>query len=189
MNTMLLHDFAYVPVSAERVCDRITAENGQLLVSVAAAAIGEGDARRLRLGSLGAVPMPAKPLRLQVGEPLKRDEMTVVPLTLMATTAPGFFPTMSADLEISPIAAELTQLTLRGRYEPPLEGIGRRRDRLLMHRIVEAGVRSFLGRLAATLTDRETVEANAPDNVAGRSDMLRHDLLGHRLPPTAARHG
>jgi len=158
MNTMLLHDYAYVPVSAERVCDRLMAEDREWLAPLAAAAMSEGEALRLRIGPLGAVPLLAKIVSLEVGEPLKRDEVTVVPLTWKATATPGLFPVMSADLEIAGLDSELTQLTLRGRYEPPLGAVGRRLDRLLMHRIAEASVRSFLGRLAATLTATETVE-------------------------------
>lgn len=158
MNTMLLHDFAYVPVSADRVCHRLTAEAREWLAPLAAAAMSEGEALRLRIGPLGAVPLLAKTVTLEVGEPLTRDEVTVVPLTWKATTTPGLFPVMSADLEIVALDAELTQLTLRGRYEPPLGAVGRRLDRLLMHRIAEASVRSFLGRLVATLTPSETVK-------------------------------
>ncbi len=158
MNTMLLHDFAYVPVSAERVCDRLMSEDREWLAPLAAAAMREGEALRLRIGPLGAVPLLAKTVSLEVGEPLKRDEVTVVPLTWKATTTPGLFPVMSADLEVVALDAELTQLTLRGRYEPPLGAVGRRLDRLLMHRIAEASVRSFLGRLVATLSATETVE-------------------------------
>ena len=124
MNTMLLHDFAYVPVSAERVCDRIMAEDGEWLAPLAAAAMSEGDALRLRIGPFGAVPLLAKTVSLEVGEPLKRDEVTVVPLTWKATATPGLFPVMSADLEVVALDAELTQLTLRGRYEPPLGAVG-----------------------------------------------------------------
>jgi hypothetical protein len=161
MNTMLLHDFAYVPVSAERVCDRIMAGDGEWLAPLAAAAMSEGEALRLRIGPLGPVPLLAKTVSLEVGEPLKRDEVTVVPLTWKATATPGLFPVMSADLEVVALDAELTQLTLRGRYEPPLGAVGRRLDRLLMHRVAEASVRSFLGRLVVTLTATETVKPAA----------------------------
>jgi hypothetical protein len=68
---------------------------------------------------------------------------------------------MSADLEVVGLDAELTQLTFRGRYEPPLGAVGRQLDRLLMHRIAEASVRSFLGRLVATLTAAEAVKPAA----------------------------
>jgi hypothetical protein len=161
MNTMLLHDFAYVPVSAERVCARLTAEDGEWLTPLAAAAMREGEALRLRIGPLGAVPMLAKTVCVEVGEPLKRDEVTVVPLTWKATATPGLFPVMSADLEVVALDGELTQLTLRGRYEPPLGAVGRRLDRLLMHRVAEASVRSFLDRLVATLTATDSLKAVA----------------------------
>jgi hypothetical protein len=65
---------------------------------------------------------------------------------------------MSADLEVAPLDENLTQLTLRGRYEPPLGAVGRRIDRLLMHRVAEASVRAFLGRLVSTLSVTEPVE-------------------------------
>jgi len=158
MNTMLLHDFAYVPVSAERVCDRILGGDRDWITPLAAAAMGEGEALRLRIGPLGALPMLGKTVSVQVGDPLTRDEVTVVPLTWKATTAPGLFPVLSADLEVAPLDANLTQLTLRGRYEPPLGAVGRRLDQLLMHRVAEASVRAFLGRLVATLSATETVE-------------------------------
>jgi hypothetical protein len=156
MNTMLLHDFAYVPVSAERVCERILAEDGAWLAPLAIAAMSEGEGLQLRMGPLGAMPLLGKAVTLQVGEPLKREEVTVVPLTWRATATPGLFPVMSADLEIAPLDADLTQLTFRGRYEPPLGAVGRRLDRLLMHRIAEKSVRAFLGQVAATLGAAET---------------------------------
>ena len=158
MNTMLLHDFAYVPVSARRVCDRILAGDGDWITPLAAAAMGEGEALRMRIGPLSALPMLGKTFSVEVGEPLTREEVTVVPLTWTATAAPGLFPVLSADLEVAPLDANLTQLTLRGRYEPPLGAVGRRLDRLLMHRIAEASVRAFLGRLVSTLSAVETVE-------------------------------
>ena len=153
MNTMLLHDFAYVPVSAERVCDRILGGDRDWITPLAAAAIGEGEALRMRIGPLSALPMLGKTFSVQIGEPLTRDEVTV-----KATATPGLFPVMSADLEVAPLDENLTQLTLRGRYEPPLGAVGRRIDRLLMHRVAEASVRAFLGRLVSTLSVTEPVE-------------------------------
>ncbi|MFZ0130580.1 MAG: hypothetical protein WAL77_14280 [Candidatus Dormiibacterota bacterium] len=137
------------------------ADDGEWLAPLATAALREGEALRLRIGPLGAVPLLAKTVSLEVGEPLKRDEVTVVPLTWKATATPGLFPVMWADLEVVALDAELTQLTLRGRYEPPLGAVGRRLDRLLLHRIAEASVRSFLDRLVATLTSTEAAETAA----------------------------
>jgi hypothetical protein len=164
MNTMLLHDFAYVPIPAARVCERILAEGGGWLAPLAIAAADEGEALRLRVGPLEALPMLGKSVIVRVGEPISRSEVTVVPLTWQATSAPGLFPVLSADLEVASLGDQMTQLTLHGRYDPPLGAIGRRMDRLLMHRIAEATVRGFLSRLADGLAGLEHVEAG----LAGR---------------------
>jgi len=66
-------------------------EDREWLAPLAAAAMREGEALRLRIGPLGAVPLLAKTVSLEVGEPLKRDEVTVVPLTWKATTTRGSF--------------------------------------------------------------------------------------------------
>jgi hypothetical protein len=159
MNTMLLHDFAYVSIPAARVCERILANDGGWLAPLAAAAADEGEALRLRVGPVEALPMLGKSVIVRVGQPISRSEMTVVPLTWQATTAPGLFPVLSADLEIAALGDTLTQLTLHGRYDPPLGAIGRRIDRLLMHRIAEATVRGFLVRLAEGLAAADEVGA------------------------------
>jgi hypothetical protein len=158
MNTMLLHDFAYVPIPAARVCERIVANNGEWLAPLATAAADEGEALRLRVGPVEALPMLGKSVTVRVGQPISRTDVTVVPLTWQATSAPGLFPVLSADLEVASLGDHMTQLTLHGRYDPPLGAIGRRMDRLLMHRIAEATVRSFLSRLAGGLADLERLE-------------------------------
>ncbi|HUZ68285.1 MAG TPA: hypothetical protein VMU65_01110 [Candidatus Saccharimonadales bacterium] len=159
MNTMLIHDFAYVPVAAARVRDRILANHGEWLGPLAAAAAGAGEALRLRIGPLEALPMLGKTVTVHVGQPIARGEVTVVPLTWQATNAPGLFPVLSADLEVAALGEDLTQLTLQGRYDPPLGAVGQRIDRLLMHRVAEASVRSFLGHLAERLSALEDVSS------------------------------
>ncbi len=119
MSTMLLHDFAYVAVPAERVRDRILANHGEWLAPLAAAAASEGEALRLRVGPMEALPMLGKTVTVQAGEPITRGEVTVVPLVWRATGAPGLFPVLSADLEVAALDSKLTQLTLRGSYDPP----------------------------------------------------------------------
>lgn len=156
MNTMLLHDFAYVPVGADRVRERLLTKEADWLSALAADAASEGEAFRVRIGPTDAMPMLGKSVRVRVGDPIRRDEVTVVPLTWEATGTPGLFPVLSADLEVTALDPELTQLTLRGRYDPPLGAIGRRLDRLLMHRVAESSVRAFMRRLAEAL--------GAPDN-------------------------
>ncbi len=170
MNTMLLHDFAYVPVSAEQVCDRILADDHGWLSPLAAEAMGDGEALRLRVGPLRGLPMLSKTVSLEVGAPLRRGDVTIVPLTWKATATPGLFPVLSADLEIAPLDPDLTQLTIQGRYEPPLGALGRRIDRLLMHRVAEASVRAFLNRLVSSLAGADVGTAPV--------------AIGHRATPS-----
>lgn len=160
MNTMLLHDFTYVPLSAARVRDRILADHGEWLAPLATAAADDGEALRLRIGPLAVLPMLGKTVSVHVGQPIDRGEITVVPLTWEATSAPGLFPVLSADLEVAGLGDDLTQLTLQGRYDPPLGAIGQRIDRLLMHRVAEASVRSFLGHLVERLMALEGVTSD-----------------------------
>ena len=160
MSTMLLHDFAYVPIPAAQVCERILADDGAWLAPLASAAAGEGEALRLRVGPLEALPMLGKSVTVRVGQSISRSDVTVVPLTWQATSAPGLFPVLSADLEVASLGEHMTQLTLHGRYDPPLGAVGRRMDRLLMHRIAEATVRGFLSRLADGLAGLERVDAD-----------------------------
>lgn len=161
VNTMLLHDFTYVPLPAARIRDCIVANHGEWLSPLAVAAASEGEAIRLRVGPVEPLPMLSKSVNLQVGTPVARGEVTVVPLTWKATGTPGLFPVLSADLEVAAMDSELTQLTLHGRYDPPLAAVGRRLDRLLMHRVAEASIRSSLRRLAEQLVSAENLERGA----------------------------
>lgn len=148
---MLLYDFAYVPVPAADVRRRILADHGEWLSPIAAEAAGDGEALRLRVGPAHSLPMLLKTVTVEVGEPIIADDVTVVPLTWRATGRPGLFPVLSADLEVAELGASLTQLSLRGRYDPPLGAVGLRLDRLLLHRVAEASIRSFLSHVAERL--------------------------------------
>ena len=69
---MLLHDFAYVPVGAGHVRDRLLANRGEWLSPLASAAASDGESLRLRIGPSDALPALAKTVRVTVGEPLER---------------------------------------------------------------------------------------------------------------------
>ncbi|HLF41255.1 MAG TPA: hypothetical protein VI854_07255, partial [Acidimicrobiia bacterium] len=55
-----------------------------------------------------------------------------------------------------------TSLQLVGRYDPPGGRIGRLVDRVAMHRVAEAGARSFLRRVADGLVGANTRVAPWP---------------------------
>ena len=170
---MLLHDYVFVSMPAESVCARIRADHGAWLSGLAAGAADEGETLRVRVGPIGALPMLSKTVTLHADQPIERGELTVIPLTWRATGTQGVFPVLNADLEVAPISPEVTQLTLRGTYQPPLGGLGQRLDRLLMHRIAEATVRSFMRRLAESLAASDVGEPAPPPDQRRQSRQGR----------------
>ena len=121
---MLLHDYAFVDVSADRVRERIAADHGEWLSGLAVGAAREGESLRLRVGPIGSLPMLSKTVSIHADPPITRRQVTVVPLTWRATGSQGIFPALNADLEVAPLSPETTQLTLRGHYVAPLGGAG-----------------------------------------------------------------
>jgi hypothetical protein len=91
-----------------------------------------------------------KTVRLDVGEPLRREGQTTIPLRWEATGATGLFPAMQADLTLARLGPRISQLAFSGSYDPPLGALGLVLDRTL-HRIAEATVKRFTDRLGAAL--------------------------------------
>jgi hypothetical protein len=164
---MFLHDFAYVAAPAEAVCARIVQDHGSWLSPLAAGAAGDGEALRVRIGPGGPVPGLSTAALAEVGTPRRRDDAVVVPLTWHASGVPGMFPALTADLEIAALGPHRTQVTLMGRYDPPLGALERRLDVRLFHRIAQATARSFLRRLAQVLEQ-------APAPAAGSAEAAHH---------------
>lgn len=148
---MFVHDFAYVDRPAAEVRELLQRGGGAWLLPLAVAAAADGERLRVRLGPLGAIPVIGKTYSVDVGDAYVRNDVVVLPLTWQATAVPGAFPVLRADLEVAGLGDALTQISLLGRYQPPLGALGRRLDDLLLHRIAEASIRSFLQRLAAEL--------------------------------------
>ena len=75
---------------------------------------------------------------------------------------PGWFPILEATLEFMPLAGRrpTTQVALRGRYRPPLGGLGEMADNLVGNKIVQQSVQIFLEELANHL------EAAVPASVS-----------------------
>ena len=72
-----------------------------------------------------------------------------------ATTMPGLFPLMKAELCIYPLTPTETQLDLFGHYEPPFGMVGKAMNAIAGYRIAEVSVHRFLSDVAGYL--RQTV--------------------------------
>jgi hypothetical protein len=99
----------------------------------------------------GLLTPPSKSMRVVREEPYRRGDGWVVPFHWYGATAPALFPVMSAELYLAPLGPHETGLSFSGTYLPPLGGMGRMADMLLLHRVVERSVRAFLLALAAEL--------------------------------------
>lgn len=119
-------------------------------VDAADIAYRSGEELRMRAGVGNKV--VAKTVNLQVGSAIRQnDEEVVVPLRWEATGVPGLFPTMEADLIFASVGPWITQITFRGSYKPPLEGLGEAIDKALLHRVAEATVKHFVDRVGAAI--------------------------------------
>jgi hypothetical protein len=155
---MFVYYYVHLAVPADEAWARLRSMTG--LEGEAEAAYREGEELRTRLSPREGAFL-TKAVRLRVGVPQSGPGETTLPITWVASGTPGLFPRMDADLVLTDLGAELTQLTFRGSYRPPLGTVGRVVDRRLLHRVAESCVKSFVDRLARALTAPEH-EAVAP---------------------------
>jgi hypothetical protein len=148
---MLIQDFVQVKAPYASVRDRLLDKSPRWLTDGATAAYAEGERLFLTISATGGEVTVRKRVQVDLGAAYVRGEGLVVPLSWWATGAQRLFPTLDADLELMPLGPDQVMLTLMGRYEPPLGAVGRGLDRLVLHRIAETCVRSFLHRTAANL--------------------------------------
>jgi hypothetical protein len=148
---LFVQDFMMV----ERPCREIVAELGDGAAALFRHSLGEAEANldrlHLKVGPENWPVLLAKTVEVQFGPVRSHGDVTLLAFSWQATGSGSLFPTLDADLELSPVGENRTELTLMGRYQPPGGALGRRVDELLLHRLADATVRAFLSSLAARL--------------------------------------
>jgi hypothetical protein len=124
---------------------------GSWLAPFARSAEDEGDVVLMRLGPQWGRGRIARDVRVRIRGTRNRGEANVISLTWEDAARPGLFPLLDGDLEIAPLGAESTRLTLSATYAPPFGELGADLDRALLHRVAQSTVRSFLRLLAESL--------------------------------------
>ena len=115
-------------------------------------AYAEGLAGLVRVGPFGAVLGTSKLVRVQLLEPVPREDMVVLPLRWEASGAAGrLCPVLDANLVLTPAGEGAATLTLTGAYRPPPGSPGEVFDPALLNRAAAATVRSLLIQVAASL--------------------------------------
>jgi hypothetical protein len=151
---MLIQDFIQVPLPYARVRGHFEGGVSTVLTDSAVRAYRDGEQLSMRLGPSLKHPRLGKKVHLDVGTPYERRDGLVVPICWWASGASWLFPFLEGDLEVMPVGENQVQITLMGRYEPPLSQIGVGLDRALMHRVADGSVRTFLNNLATALDGR-----------------------------------
>ncbi|HEY4912872.1 MAG TPA: hypothetical protein VIJ91_03015 [Candidatus Dormibacteraeota bacterium] len=99
-----------------------------------------------------------KQVAVEVGLPVTTGDWTEIPVTWRATFIEKLFPVMVGKVELAPVDARTTKLTIGGMYEPPFGPLGRRLNDAFMHTVAEATVsdlaRSIAERLEAAVSTR-----------------------------------
>ena len=70
--------------------------------------------------------------------------VTHVALSWKAAERAALFPSMSADLSLSPMTFSETRVEFEGVYKPPFGAVGRLLDTVVGHRVAEAAVQRFV---------------------------------------------
>ena len=151
---MFLEERILVPLPADDAQERLLAHlrGDRDLQAASAGAYSDGRRVLMRAGTAGLT----KQVQVQVLDPHERPDATVIPLRWVATgPAGGLFPQLDANIELSSVDHDTTQLALVGSYRPPFGEVGAGLDRLLLNQAAKATFRSLLRRLRAILLESD----------------------------------
>lgn len=166
---MSVEDSVQVELSASLVAAKLRS-GGSWLAPHVQAASAEGEAIRVRVGPGGASWL-GKSVTVHLGKPDGSDDSLAIPLSWEATGPSGLFPHLEGTLRLLSVDPERAELSLVGRYRPPLGRAGQVLDEALLSRVASATVRSFLRRVARTLEESSSdwafSEASLLENVIG----------------------
>lgn len=147
--------YDYVNHPFHQVCDALRSKSNSVFheATTSAESRAESVAAGLHINVAGIEVGKNVAIRIKLYEEVenKAGQKMTVHLEWKATEQPGFFPVMTARLEVYPITQSETQLDFHGEYEPPLGLLGKAIDAVVGHRIAEASVHQFVSEVATYL--------------------------------------
>jgi hypothetical protein len=149
---MFVRHYVDLPLPAEEVERLLLGDPATWLPTIAGQATDHGGELLAEVGVNGA--HMKREVRVDVGEPVRLEGTVLLPIAWRATRLEALFPVLEADLQVAAVGPRRTQLSLNGRYQPPLGAVGRVLDRTLLHRIAEATVRDFIERVAVRVFEQ-----------------------------------
>jgi hypothetical protein len=145
---MLVYYFVFVTRTVAETVQALTDSPGDLTVWARLAYEGGEELRTRVQPGVGRL---TKEVEIVVGKPRSQSMAVYVPISWKATGAESLFPLLEADLIVEAVGDEMTQITLRGSYKPPLGPVGKLLDRALLHHLAEGCVKNFMDRIQAAL--------------------------------------
>lgn len=94
-----------------------------------------------------------KKVAVEVGPLVSTGDWTEIPLTWKAIFIEKLFPVMTGKVELSPLDARTTRLTVCGMYEPPFGSLGKQVDDAFMHTVAEATIADLAGSIASRIAE------------------------------------
>ena len=144
-------DSVQVELAAARIADRLRGGGAWLIPHLEAARV-EGEELLVRVGP-GTPNWLTKTVAVHLGEAISSDDAIVIPITWEATGPSGLFPRLEGTLVLTALDPDRSQVSLAGRYHPPLGRAGQALDDVVLARVARAAIRSLLRRLARALEE------------------------------------
>ncbi|MDA8063515.1 MAG: hypothetical protein M0T80_14010 [Actinomycetota bacterium] len=164
---MFVQDFIVVDRPCPDVAETVVARAAEILGASTGEASDRGASLLAKVGPGHTPEVLRRTVELSVGPVRHNADTTLIALSWEADgTLGALFPNFDADLEVAPLGPGMTELSLRGRYDPPGGRIGRSIDRAVLHRIAESTVRALLESVAARLERSTPRAADAPERRA-----------------------
>jgi hypothetical protein len=160
---MFASDEQVLPVSFDVAASRLArVARGYFLHEVSGSVYQGGVEYLLRVGPLGAIPGASRLVRVRFTDPARRaGTMTVGLRWEAAGITGGLFPALDADIRLCDEGGHRVRVSLAGSYRPPLGALGAGLDRLMLHTVATATIKTLLASIAAALQNT-SVEAPGP---------------------------
>jgi hypothetical protein len=106
----------------------------------------------VRVGPFGDMPGASRLVRVQFVDPVYRDDAITIGVRWEAAGATGgLFPVLDADIRLNGDGSQSSRMVLTACYRLPLGTLGSGLDRLVLHKVATATIKTFLARVAGVL--------------------------------------
>lgn len=151
---MFVEAHTTLPMSVERACAAVErALAGHSLTEHSERAVHAGMDLVLEVGPAHLHRQLARTVHARTLDTRQVGRTWVIPIRWEATgVTAGLYPTLDANLGITPSDEQTSVLSIIGSYTPPLGALGAGLDRAAMSRVAQGTVETFLRELAAAAT-------------------------------------